>query len=65
MLGITINEFIAGEDLPQERFVEKYDENIISVTRDGKQKGRRLKLVVGVLGVSLAVLMAVMRCWPG
>jgi len=60
VLGITINEFIAGEDLPQERFVEKSDENIISVTRDGKQKGRRLKLVAGVLGTALAVLMVVL-----
>lgn len=60
VLGITINEFIAGEDLPQERFAEKSDENIISVTRDGKQKGRRLKLVAGVLGAALAALMVVM-----
>ncbi|MBR3784993.1 MAG: helix-turn-helix transcriptional regulator [Firmicutes bacterium] len=60
ILGITINEFIAGEDLPEERFVEKSDENIISVTKDGKQRSRRLKLALGVLAIALALLMAVM-----
>lgn len=60
ILGITINEFIAGEDLPEENYVEKSDENIIQVTKDGKQRRRKLKLIAAVLGVSLAALCTVM-----
>ncbi len=60
ILGITINEFIAGEDLPEEAFVEKSDENIIQVTKDGKARRRRLKLIATVLGVALLGLTVVM-----
>ncbi len=60
ILGITINEFIAGEDLPEETFVEKSDENIISVTKDGKQRRRRLKLIAAVLGAALLALSLMM-----
>ena len=56
ILGITINEFIAGEDLQQETFVEKSDENIISVTKDGKVRRRRLKALAAVLAVGLVAL---------
>jgi len=60
ILGITINEFIAGEDLQDECFVKKSDENIISVTKDGKQRSRRLKLIAAVLGTALLLLTVVM-----
>lgn len=56
ILGITINEFIAGEDLPEETYVEKSDENIISVTTDGKQRRRRLEVLVSVLSVVVMIL---------
>ena len=60
ILGISINEFIAGEDLPEENFVEKSDANIISVTKDGKQRRGRLKALTVVLGAALMLLIAVM-----
>ena len=60
ILGITINEFIAGEDLQQETFVEKSDENIITVTKDGKKKRRHLKALAVVLAVALVALSIVM-----
>ena len=59
ILGISINEFIAGEDLPEENFVEKSDENIISVTTDGKQKRRRLEVLISVLSVVVMILSVV------
>ena len=60
ILGITINEFIAGEDLPEETFVEKSEENIITVTKDGKQRSGRLKALAVVLGVALILVSSVM-----
>ena len=60
VLGITINEFIAGEDLRDEILVKKSDENIISVTKDGKQKRRKLKVLSFGLAVALIILCAVM-----
>ena len=60
VLGISINEFIAGEDLPEENFVEKSDENIISVTKDGKQRRRKLKALATTLGLALLMVSAAM-----
>lgn len=60
VLGITINEFIAGEDLREEVFVKKSEENIISVTKDGKQRRRKLKVLSFGLAVALIILCAVM-----
>lgn len=37
ILGISLNEFIAGEDLEQENVVKASEENLIQVTKDGKQ----------------------------
>lgn len=56
ILGITINEFIAGEDLQEETFAEKSEENIISVTTDGKQRRRRLEVLVSLLSVVVMIL---------
>ena len=44
ILGITINEFIAGEDLQEETFVEKSDENIISSGRLDSDTDKLFKL---------------------
>ena len=60
ILGITINEFIAGEDLQEEIIIEKSEENIIKVTKDGNQKRKRLKSLVTVLGTALLIMSLVM-----
>lgn len=57
ILGISLNEFIAGEDLEQSVVVKKSEENIIQVTQDGNQKKKKLKIVIGLL-TSLCILMA-------
>ena len=36
ILGISINEFLAGEDIPKETIEQKAEENIIQITKDNK-----------------------------
>ncbi|WP_242829682.1 helix-turn-helix domain-containing protein [Butyrivibrio sp. MB2005] len=59
VLGISINEFIAGEDLSQETIVQKSEENIMGVATDSKNKQKFLKrticvlLIVSILALSI------------
>lgn len=59
ILGISINEFLAGEDIAQENIERKSEENIIGVATDSKHKQRRLKavicalLIISILAVSV------------
>ena len=46
LLGISLNEFLAGEDLREENLILRAEENIIGVARDGKRKQKRLKRVL-------------------
>lgn len=49
ILGISLNEFIAGEDIEQVELQEKSEQNILDVTEDGNYKKRRLKAIIAVL----------------
>lgn len=60
ILGISLNEFIAGEDLEQENVVKASEENLIQVTKDGKQLRKKMKWIIlallcvsGILGILL------------
>lgn len=59
ILGISINEFLAGEDIAQEKIEKKSEENIIGVATDSKHKQKRLKaiicalLIIAVLAISV------------
>lgn len=59
ILGISINEFLAGEDIAQEHIEKKSEENIIGVATDSKHKQKRLKaiicalLIIAVLSISV------------
>ncbi len=57
ILGISINEFLAGEDLAQDSIIRKSEENIIGVATDSKHKQKRLKSIVCVLLVISVVAM--------
>ena len=57
-LGISINEFLAGEDIAQENIVKKSEDNLIQVTTDSKHRQNKLKAIIAVL--SVIVLAAVM-----
>lgn len=43
ILGISINEFLAGEDIVRKNIAKKSEENIIGLATDSKQKQKRLK----------------------
>lgn len=49
ILGISINEFLAGEDVLQENIIQQSEENIIGVTTDSKHKQNKLKTIICVL----------------
>lgn len=59
ILDISINEFLAGEDIPQEYIVEKSEENILGVATDSKRKQKRLKVGICVLLVIAILALAV------
>ena len=49
ILGISINEFLAGEDIVHENIEKKSEENIISVVTDSKRKQKSLKHIICAL----------------
>ena len=60
ILGISINEFFAGEDIAKEDLVQKSEENIIGVAKESTQKQKRLRsMLCLVMAVSVLVLSAV------
>ena len=59
ILGISLNEFLAGEDITQENMIQKSETNIIEVIRDNINKQKCLKvmkcilLVIAICAVSI------------
>ena len=59
ILGISFNEFLAGEDIAQENMIQKSETNIIEVIRDNINKQKCLKvmkcilLVIAICAVSI------------
>ena len=53
ILGISINEFLAGEYIPKETIEQKAEENIIQITKDNKNKQKYLKKIIRLLIVML------------
>lgn len=49
ILGISINEFLAGEDISKENLVKKSEENLIQVTNDSKHRQKKLKNIIVIL----------------
>ena len=60
ILGISINEFLAGEDIRQEDLIRKSEDNLIQVTTDGRNRQTRLKRVIAVLLIVALVAVAAM-----
>lgn len=56
ILGISINEFLAGEDIVRENIAKKSEENIIGLATDSKQKQKRLKYIIDILLVTAAIV---------
>ncbi len=49
ILGISLNEFLAGEDIAQENMIQKSETNIIEVIRDNINKQKCLKVMRCIL----------------
>ena len=56
ILEISINEFLAGEDIDAENVEKKSEDNIIQVTKDSKKKQKNLKSILAVV-TTFAVIM--------
>ena len=49
ILEISINEFLAGEDISEENIIKKSEDNLIQMTKDSKYKQKNLKSIIVVL----------------
>lgn len=49
ILGISINEFLAGEDISEENIIRKAEDNLLQVAKDSKYKQKNLKIIIAVL----------------
>ena len=54
MLGFSINEFFAGEDIREENYIQKSEDNLIRIAKDSKYKIKNLKR--SIIGLALIVL---------
>lgn len=59
ILGITINEFLAGEDIVQENIISQSEENIIRITADSQQKQNHLRRIICVLAAAVLACMLI------
>lgn len=55
ILGISLNEFIAGEDIESDKIAEKSENNILEVTRDGLRRSAKFKTIIVVLSIIVAL----------
>lgn len=55
-LGISLNEFLAGEDIEDEKAIKKSEENLLSVSRFAKKRSRTFKKIIAVF-VALIILL--------
>ena len=61
ILGISINEFLAGEDIDAENVEKKSEDNIIQVTKDSKKKQKKLKSTVAVVTTYAVITVLILR----
>ena len=62
ILGISLNEFFAGEDLDGQSLPERSEENLLSVSRDGKSRRKRLNRIIAALAAA-ALLLGGVLAW--
>ena len=60
ILGISLNEFIAGEDIEPAEVLQKSEENLIQVTEDGEHRKRKLKKIIVLLAVFGSVMAGIL-----
>ena len=59
ILGITINEFIAGEDLDHDTIMHQAEKNILDVASAAKAKYNKLQIIF----LAITVIYFVITCW--
>lgn len=62
LLHISLNEFIAGEDLEQKDIAKKSEENLMVVTKDGERGKKKLKSVIAVL-ICICIAVSSILAW--
>lgn len=60
VLGISLNEFLAGEDLLEKEIIPKSEETIINITIDSKKSRHKSNLLIAFLLVVLLVVSVVL-----
>ena len=63
LLGISINEFLAGEDIVHENIEKKSEENLISVVPERNQKQKRLKYIICALLIPSILTMSLIAAF--
>ncbi len=58
ILGISINEFLAGEDIEPVDREKRSEENIINVTKEGNRRSKKFRKTAVIMGVLFIVLAA-------
>ena len=62
ILGISINEFLAGEDIAAEALPRRADETLMQVSEDSRDKQRILRMAVTALGAALLLVALAAVC---
>ena len=60
ILGISMNEFLAGEDISEENIVKIAEDNLIQVAKDSKAKQKNLKLIIAVMLLITVLMVSVL-----
>ena len=55
ILGISLNEFLAGEDIGQAELEQKSEDNLIQVTADGQRRQARLRRIIAALLIAVLI----------
>ena len=71
ILGISINEFLAGEDIREENYIQKSEDNLIRIARESKYKLKNLKraimglaFIILIISFSLGIILVQKYSYP-
>ena len=65
ILGISLNEFLAGEDIEVTNVEKKSEDTLIQISKDSSHKQRYLKKIIAVLLIAVgvfAITLGIMVC---
>lgn len=59
-LGISVNEFLAGEDIPEEVIISKSENTIIQIIKDHKVNRQKMKRIIAILTAAVIIISSFM-----